>query len=283
MQSNALATERFFVAGQISPAAQTVTEHLSAAIDMGLYHRLMAIEMTGTMGSSGTSIFAFKAADTSAGSYDATLKTAATLVKATDDDKQAILNLMAEELAEGDRYVKGSLTVGGNTGDGGVLILGEKREGPEVANSWMSERVAVLSVIDPDVYAAGDQVGGEWADMTKFRQLLAILVSGTLGNDIAASVAFEQATSSGGAGAKALSGKTLSLAASDDGTNTSVAIRDTDLDIANGFCFVRATLTIADATSPESATGAAAVVVLGCDPKEMPASDNDLASVKTIA
>lgn len=283
MQSNALATERYFVAGIVSPGARTATEHLSAAIDMGAYHSLMAVEMAGVMGASATAVFAFKAADTSGGSYDATVKTAATLSKATDDDKQAILNMKAEEMPEGDRYVKGSLTIGTNTSDAGVLILGEKREGPEVANSLMSERVAVLSVIDPDVYAVGAAAGDEYADMRKFRQLLVVALSGTLGNDVTATVTFEQAKDSGGTGAKALEGKTIVLTAAEDDTSESLAIRDTDLDLDNGFCFVKATLTIADATSPESATGGAAVVVLGCDPKEMPASDFDLASVKTIA
>lgn len=282
MQSNALATERFVVAGLVSPAARSATEHLSAAIDMGQYHSLMGIVLAGVLGTNATATGAFKASDASAGSYDDTVKSASALVKATDDDKQAVINLKAEELADGDRYVKGSLTIGTNTSDAAMLILGEKREGPEVANALMSERVAVLSVIDPDVYPDGTENGGEWADMTKFRQLLVVLMSGTLGVDVSATVTFEQAKDSDGTGNKAISGKTITLGASDDDTTSSLALRDTDLDLDNGYGFVKAFLTIDDTSSPQSATGGAAVVVLGVDPKEMPASDYDLASVKQI-
>lgn len=277
MNQNALASERWVVAGQISPGAKTVTEHLSAAIDMGLYHSIMAINMTGVMGASGTSLLALKAADAVGGSYDATVKTSTALVKATDDDKQSVVNLKAEDLAQGDRFVKASLTIGGNTSDAGVVVLGEKRYGPEVGNSLGSERLAVLSVIDSDVYADGAAVGPEWVDASKFGQIMAVLVGGTVSGAASAAVTFEQATSSAGAGAKAITGKTLTAVTD---TSPALSIRGEDLDAAGGFRYVRATLTVTEG-SP-AGTAAAAVVLLGADPRTAPADDHDLASVAQI-
>lgn len=286
MQTNALATERYDIAGFVAPGALSATERLTAAIDMGQYHRLMGIDLAGVLGASATSILAFKSATASGGSYDAISGKTTTLSKATDDDKQAIVNLRADELdAADDRYVKGSLTIANNTSDAAGLVLGAKRETPEADNALLSEKIAVLGVIDPDVYGHGAAVGDDWVDMSKFGQLMAVFMAGTISADVVGTVTFEQATSSAGAGAKAISGKSIVIGSDspqDDNTCQALAFRADDLDVDGGFRYVRATLTVVDSASPLTGTMGAAVVLLGVDPREMPASDADLASVKSI-
>ncbi len=132
--SNSLPSEVAAVVATIDPDVYTATEYLSDAIDMAKVDQILAIVMAGTLGSSATLDAKLTQATTSGGSYkDITGKAITQLVKASDDDKQALINCRADELdIDNDyRWVKLSMTVGTATSDAGALVLGfGERYGP---------------------------------------------------------------------------------------------------------------------------------------------------------
>lgn len=138
---NALPSECQAVVATIDPDVYTAAEYLSDAIDMNDFESIQAIVMAGTLGSSATLDAKLTASATSGGSYaDITGKAITQLTQAgSDDDKQAIINLRAEELTEGLRFVKLSMTVGTATSDAGAIVLGANaRNNPASDNDLAS-------------------------------------------------------------------------------------------------------------------------------------------------
>lgn len=127
MGSNALASEYAAVIGVIDPDANTAAAYDSDEIDMSKFDNIQAIVLAGALGSSATLDFKLQSATTSGGSFsDITGKAITQLTQAgSDSDKQAVINLRAEELTEGHRYVKAVMTVGTATSDSAAIVLGQ--------------------------------------------------------------------------------------------------------------------------------------------------------------
>lgn len=145
-------------------------------------------------------------------------------------------------------------------------------------NALPSERVAVGGVIDPDANAAG-ALTSDYISMGEFQSAMAICLAGTLGSSGTLDMKLVQATDSSGTGVKDISGKAitqLTQAGTDADKQAIINVRAEELDVANGFDHVAIVLTTATATSDSAA------ILLGCDPRNGPASDNDLASVDEI-
>lgn len=153
-------------------------------------------------------------------------------------------------------------------------------------NGLPSEYIAVVEAIDPDANAVASPTAGfdtGWIDMENWEALLAIVQTGILGASATLDAKLTQATSSGGAGAKDITGKAITqldeAGASPPDVNDSqylINLRAEELDVEGGFSFVRLETTLDNATSDFSA------VVLGVGPRYGPASDFDLASVGEI-
>lgn len=115
----------------IQPQAITAgaTGVLTGAIDMANYEKVMAVLMSGTIGASGTLDFKAVASATSGGTYAAiTGKAATQLVKATNDNDLAIIEVtQAEVAALGKRYVKFNAIAGTANATSAVLVLGVPR------------------------------------------------------------------------------------------------------------------------------------------------------------
>lgn len=129
-----------------------------------------------------------------------------------------------------------------------------------------SNRAVVLGVIDPDAYAASTVTTG-WIDMSVWESLLAIVFAGTLGLSATLDAKLEQATSSGGAGAKDIAGKAitqLTEAGTDSDKQAVINLRSEELDVNGGFRYVRLSMTIAVAASD------AGGVILGMDGRYSP-------------
>lgn len=138
-------SERWGIVGVINPGAQTAAEKLTAAIDTSLYHDLVAVVASGTMGTSATIDATFKASATSGGTYAAiTGKSITQLVKASHDNKQVLVNLRCDEIPSQKRYVKFSMTPGTATSDAAVLVLGRPRYAPATDGDLSSVVEAVL-------------------------------------------------------------------------------------------------------------------------------------------
>lgn len=141
-----------------------------------------------------------------------------------------------------------------------------------------SENVAISGVIDPDANAAG-AITSTYVDMGKFESALAIILAGTLGTSGTLDAKLVQATDSSGTGVKDITGKAitqLTQAGTDSDKQALINVRAEDLDTDNGFNHVAIILTTATATSDSAA------VLVGCNPRFSPASDNDVSTVDEI-
>lgn len=143
MNTNKLPSEVAAVGGVIDPDATGASTVVSDYMSMAEFESAMAIIMTGTLGTSATvDAKLVQATDSSGtGSKDITGKAITQLVKASNDDDQAIINCRAEELdiANDFTHVAISLTVGAATSDVGALLLGfNGRYGPASDNDLAS-------------------------------------------------------------------------------------------------------------------------------------------------
>lgn len=120
-------SERVGIVATIDPDAYTAATYLTDAIDMALIDRVAFVVMAGDLGSSATLDFKVVADTASGGSYatDITGKAITQLTQAgTDSDKQVIVEVTGDEvIAQGMRYIKGSMTVAVATSDCGVIAL----------------------------------------------------------------------------------------------------------------------------------------------------------------
>lgn len=140
-----------------------------------------------------------------------------------------------------------------------------------------SDRVAILNAINP-ISSSSVQNGG-WVAAKDFNKFLAIVQAGALGASATVDAKLQQATDSSGTGAKDISGKAITQftkAGTDDNKQAEINLRQDELDIANGFTHVRLVIT------PATAACLVAGLLLGLDPRQAPASDNDASTVDEI-
>jgi len=140
----------------------------------------------------------------------------------------------------------------------------------------ITEKIAVLGAIDPDAYGTGTQ-GSGWVDMKQFDQLGFVLMVGDFETSATVDFKLQQAKNSSGSGAKDITGKAITQltdAGTDDNKQAVVVVKAAELD--DGYRFVRGYMTVGvDAVD-------AGVLVLGADPRYMPASNFDVATVDEI-
>jgi hypothetical protein len=117
------------VVGSIDPDANTAAAYTTAWVDMENFEAVMAIIMVGAMVATSTVDAKIQqATDVSGtGAKDITGKAITQLTAAgSDDDKQAIINLRADEMdaAGGFTHVQLSMTVGTADSDSAAVLLG---------------------------------------------------------------------------------------------------------------------------------------------------------------
>jgi len=145
-------------------------------------------------------------------------------------------------------------------------------------SSLASERVALLGAIDPDAYAASTVVS-DYGYAGNFERMMAVVSVGDMVATSVVSAKLVQATTSAGAGAKDITGKSitnLTQAGTDDNKQAIINVKSDELDTTNGFDYVALSVTLATAGAD------AAGYLFGIDARYGPASDNDLASVDEI-
>lgn len=142
-------------------------------------------------------------------------------------------------------------------------------------NSLPSDRAVLAGVIDPDAYAANTYETA-WIDMGNFDQIQALILAGDLGTNATLDAKLEQATTDGGT-AKDVTGKAitqLTQAGTDSNKQAVINCRADELDVANGYRYVRLSMTVGTATSDAGA------VVLGHEARYAPSAD--LSSVDEV-
>lgn len=144
-------------------------------------------------------------------------------------------------------------------------------------NSLASENIAVLATQDPASVAASTVTSG-WVDASRFAQLLAIIQTGVLGASATLDAKLQQATDSGGTGAKDITGKALTqiIKASGDNKQAMINLRPEQLDVNGGFRYVRLSVTVGTAASIFGS------MLLGVNPRNGLASDANQAAVAQI-
>lgn len=139
-------------------------------------------------------------------------------------------------------------------------------------NQLFSEEVGILGHIVPAHATAGAYSTG-WVDLSIFAMVGGVVSVGVLGSSATIAAKLEQATSSGGSGIKDVTNKAitgLTQTPTDNSSTTQIInCRADELDIVNGFRYVRLTITVGVATSDVVGL----LMGLGC--KYGPASDHD--------
>ncbi len=117
-------------------------------------------------------------------------------------------------------------------------------------NAKGSELLSILATIDPASISAGTVTTG-WVSAGNHHNLLAVIQTGALGTSATLDAKLQQASDSTGAGAKDVSGKALAqiVKATGDNKQALINLRPDELDVANGFAFVRLSLTVGTAAS----------------------------------
>jgi len=147
-----------------------------------------------------------------------------------------------------------------------------------ILNQKGSETAAVVGTIDPDVLTATAHTS-DWVSMADFERISAIVMAGTLGSSATLDAKLQQATDASGTDAKDISGKAitqLTQAGSDSDKQAIINCSAEELDLENDFTHVALVITVATASSD------GAGLIMGFNPRQGPASDNDIASVDEI-
>ncbi len=145
-------------------------------------------------------------------------------------------------------------------------------------NAKGSELFSVLATIDPASQAVGTAATG-WISAGNHHNLLALVQSGALGTGATLDAKLQQAQDASGTGAKDLTGKAitqLTQAASGSSKQALINLRPDDLDVANGYAYVRLSVTVGVAASLTAAQ------VLGVNHRFAPGDASNQAAVVQI-
>ena len=140
MFPNLAPSQNLAVLAALNPVSQAAGTITTGWIDMGEFAYLAAIVQTGVMGASGTVDAIFQQATDNSGTGAKAVTGAAItqMVKATDDNRQSILEIREDalDMANNFRFVRLSLTVGTATSLVSALVLGtHPRRGPATARN----------------------------------------------------------------------------------------------------------------------------------------------------
>jgi hypothetical protein len=144
-------------------------------------------------------------------------------------------------------------------------------------NAKGSELFSVLATIDPASQAVGTVTTG-WISAGNHHSLLALVQSGVLGTGATLDAKLQQATDASGTGAKDVTGKAITqiVKATGDNKQALINLRPDDLDVTNGYAYVRLSVTVAVASSLTAAQ------LLGFNPRFAPGDASNQAAVAQV-
>ena len=148
MFPNAKGSELLSVLATIEPAAQAAGTVTTGWISVANYHGFLSLVQTGVLGTSATVDAKLQQAvdSTGTGAKDITGKAITQIVKATGDNKQALINVKPEELdtVNGFGFVRLLLTVGAAASQTSAQVLGLN---PRFAPADGSNLASVVQVL----------------------------------------------------------------------------------------------------------------------------------------
>ena len=139
---NSTFSDRVAIVGVIDPDAYTASasyDKLTDAIDMSKWGRVAFVVAAGDVEDTGTVDFKVTECATSDGTYTDLSGKSITQLTTVDDDKQVVVEVSADELGSGKRYLKGALKTATAAGDAAVIAVGlDAREEPASDNDLAS-------------------------------------------------------------------------------------------------------------------------------------------------
>ena len=148
MFTNSKASEMLAILATIDPASQSAGTATTGWVSVANHHGLLAVVQTGVLGTLATVDAKLQQAtdSTGAGAKDVAGRAITQIVKATGDNKQALINLKPEELdsVNGFGFVRVALTVGVAASFTGAQLLGVN---PRFAPADAGNQAAVVQVI----------------------------------------------------------------------------------------------------------------------------------------
>ena len=145
---NSKASEMLAILATIDPASQSVGVATTGWVSVANHHGLLAVVQTGVLGTLATVDAKLQQATDSsgAGAKDVAGRAITQIVKATGDNKQALINLKPEELdtLNGFGFVRVALTVGVAASITGAQLLGVN---PRFAPADAANQAGVVQVI----------------------------------------------------------------------------------------------------------------------------------------
>ena len=148
MFTNSKASEMLAILATIDPASQSAGTATTGWVSVANHHGLLAVVQTGVLGTLATVDAKLQQATDSsgAGAKDVAGRAITQIVKATGDNKQALINLKPEELdtINGFGFVRVALTVGVAASITGAQLLGVN---PRFAPADAGNQAAVVQVV----------------------------------------------------------------------------------------------------------------------------------------
>ncbi len=148
MFTNSKASEMLAILATIDPASQSAGSATTGWVSVANHHGLLAVVQTGVLGTLATVDAKLQQAtdSTGAGAKDVAGRAITQIVKATGDNKQALINLKPEDLdtVNGFGFVRVALTVGVAASITGAQLLGVN---PRFAPADVANQAAVVQVI----------------------------------------------------------------------------------------------------------------------------------------
>ena len=148
MFTNSKASEMLAILATIDPASQSAGSATTGWVSVANHHGLLAVVQTGVLGTLATVDAKLQQAtdSTGAGAKDVAGRAVTQIVKATGDNKQALINLKPEDLdtVNGFGFVRVALTVGVAASITGAQLLGVN---PRFAPADSGNQAAVVQVI----------------------------------------------------------------------------------------------------------------------------------------
>ena len=148
MFTNSKASEMLAILATIDPASQSAGSATTGWVSVANHHGLLAVVQTGVLGTLATVDAKLQQAtdSTGAGAKDVAGRAITQIVKATGDNKQALINLKPEDLdtVNGFGFVRVALTVGVAASISGAQLLGVN---PRFAPADAGNQAAVVQVI----------------------------------------------------------------------------------------------------------------------------------------
>lgn len=124
---NKLGSDIATLVGVVDPDANGTGDYSSAWVNMGEFNAVQGIVLAGTLGTSATLDAKFEQAQDASGTgvKDISGKSITQLVKASNDDDQAVINVRDDELDvdNGFTHVRLTMTVGTATSDCAAVVL----------------------------------------------------------------------------------------------------------------------------------------------------------------